>query len=1188
MHGVTNRLPAAAAEDLMRIITPADITRAIRTLDPTKAAGPDGLNNQFYRDFLPELMPMLEALFNHILRGGKMPATMRRADIIPLKKKGDSPNGLDYRPISLLDTDYKLFAKVISMRLTKHLPQLISKWQSGFVPGRQLSDSITLMQAALQMAHAAPQESLEDSPILVCLDQYKAYDSMERSFLYLTLEAMGFPPEWVNVIRDMHARTQVRYLVNGQGSNWTPQTKGIRQGCPLAPFLFILGMEPLLASLEKNQSMGLTFHTTERSTTVLGVAHVDDLAMYLRHSKNLTALMATVEQYGVVSGLVVQPTKSFGICLNTTHHPTQLAAIPFLQQTETARYLGVQVGVSPSLAYTNWQLALAHMQRKLQRATEKSNAPLSRAVILNSIAAPIFTFYATYFQPPLEITKKWDNVILSFFWTGRLHTIGRLSTQLAKQDLLEEKSRGGVGLRTSERLAQDATGAKVIRWALLPPHMPLSIVGAVLLATETPRLGTQYAPTAISPIHIMQTSRSSWTTGAQVAGWWLAHHIQPSPRLLAMKSALITTLRHHMQFIWRSKTHVTWKVSAAHQQMISNVHQRITREFPPAVLSFMPSVQWTNNPWFTNDQANPIPAKTTLGTLRPCDIITYMDMATSECCFGAAHPEAEAQLWLIWSIANGTTLSPHHPCFPRVSGPVTNQVTWTWHTDCLRGHRQGKMMFETAVLETKAPTRITQYLPNKDHHVWPNNHPMIQRIVVPPVIWRRRQQPGYDLLRSIAKQWRPRPPRTPSASQTKAQRRHTRLLAETAPLLQPLTTYGERKQCHLSPYQAWWVFRWRLQGFLPRQPDQHTKTPTCQRQACKQDETRAHIFFLCYFAQHVWKRILDWWDPKLSTTSAGAMALLAQGTIPMIPTALGGSQPFRALWQVHGQVVDDAIIDMWYRIRVNTLRALWMQRNKHLYDDSPLSPQATVGLIQNECKAQQHGLAQFCLARRDLPKAQLLRTLSVYLDRPAKQHPTRQLQPQQAHLRAFFDGAALLPPRCGGGSGAILVKWTGQSWTVLAYGIRAFTNRVTNNHTEYVALQMAVDLAKSYGGTDVHIVGDSNLLVAHMHGTARVTYATPPSKYVPPSATQQHAHEPLGPQYLATRLACSGLTPLFQYVRRNYNQAADFLSKLGSIDHMTIDSRQAAALSPLHLHQLSQFIQADNLCPTLQQYTPED
>jgi ribonuclease HI len=711
-------------------------------------------------------------------------------------------------------------------------------------------------------------------------------------------------------------------------------------------------------------------------------------------------------------------------------------------------------------------------------------------------------------------------------------------------------------------------------------------VGTVLLATQEPRADIKYTTTTLGPVHLMHTCESTWRNGAQVAGGWIAHHIQPSRTLTNMKSTLIATLRRHMTFIWRSKTQVTWTITADHANQIQRVHNRTALEFSPAVLSFLPHVHWTNNPWFTDDQAQPIPATTRMGTQKPCDIITYFHLEDGECCLAERYPAAEAQLWIVWCIANGTTLQRYHPCFPRVSGPAVDQVQWTWAEDRMQGYHKGKVAFETDVLGTKQPTTITQTEPRKAHRLWPNNHPQLQHVVVPHTIWKRRHQEGYDQLRSVAKNWRPKPPSTPSDSQLKAARRHAKLLEDTAPHLQPLPTYGERKTCHVTPYQAWWAFRWRLQGILPRQPNQLTITPTCQRQGCGKPETRAHIFFTCSFAQTVWTTILTWWDPSTSTTSLGTMSQLAQGTTPMIPAPLGKLTSFQEAWKGHGSIADEVIIDAWYRIRLNTLRALWVQRNKHLYHDEPMTATTTFRHIRAESRLQQAGLAQRSRRNQEFPEAHLLHAISLYLARATQ--PLTQQPPSfpRTYMRAFFDGAALLPPRCGGGSGAILLQWTGSEWTLLAYGIRAFRHQVTNNHTEYAALLMAIELAKSHGDTEVHIVGDSQLLVAHMQGTARVSYAAPHSRL--PCTSTRKAHEPLGPQYLAARLACSGLNPRFQYTSRNYNQAADFLSKLGSTEHITIDSRQGQVLEPHYLHQLSVYTQADNLNPTLQHHIPED
>jgi hypothetical protein len=245
------------------------------------------------------------------------------------------------------------------------------------------------------------------------------------------------------------------------------------------------------------------------------------------------------------------------------------------------------------------------MQSKLQRATEKSNAPLGRATILNSIAAPIFTFYATYFMPSQHHTKAWDRIIMMFIWTGRLQASRRLSSQIARQDIVEYKRKRGVGLRTVERLLQDDTGAKVIRWTILPPYTPVSIVGTVLLATtKAPRVGQQYTPTTIGPVHTLTANDSTWNTGAQVAGRWLAHHMLPSQTLRDMKVRLISMLHRHMAFTWRTKTQVTWTLAAELESQIHTVHKRLALEFPPAALAFMPHFIWTNNPWFTVNEHN--------------------------------------------------------------------------------------------------------------------------------------------------------------------------------------------------------------------------------------------------------------------------------------------------------------------------------------------------------------------------------------------------------------------------------------------------------------------------------------------------------------------------------------------------------------------------------------------------------
>lgn len=117
-----------------------------------KAGGEDGVNNDFYSDLAGTMAPRLVEVCNDLLQGKPQPDSFLKAIVVSLRKKGYSPNTLDYRPISLLQTSYKLFAKVVATRLQLFLRRLIGNTQQGFVHGRQMDKSVMMMLAQLETA----------------------------------------------------------------------------------------------------------------------------------------------------------------------------------------------------------------------------------------------------------------------------------------------------------------------------------------------------------------------------------------------------------------------------------------------------------------------------------------------------------------------------------------------------------------------------------------------------------------------------------------------------------------------------------------------------------------------------------------------------------------------------------------------------------------------------------------------------------------------------------------------------------------------------------------------------------------------------------------------------------------------------------------------------------------------------
>lgn len=236
----------------MAPITHEELSRSINKMQRNNAGGTDKLCNDFFLDFKAEVSSWLLQVYNDILNKQQMPKAFREAKIITIPKGGDEEDAMNYRPIALLQTPYKIFTRIIAERLRGVLAQLVRESQHGFLPDRQLEDAVNTVQALLTKRYKTRKEPAAESPILLAIDYAKAYDSLKRSFLWDTMEKFGFGKQFINLIKEIHYETTVRFEVNGTITHPFQMTVGIRQGCPLAPLLFILGIEPLTRLIEQD------------------------------------------------------------------------------------------------------------------------------------------------------------------------------------------------------------------------------------------------------------------------------------------------------------------------------------------------------------------------------------------------------------------------------------------------------------------------------------------------------------------------------------------------------------------------------------------------------------------------------------------------------------------------------------------------------------------------------------------------------------------------------------------------------------------------------------------------------------------------------------------------------------------------------------------------------------------------
>eukprot|EP00253_Pinus_taeda_P004750 PITA_04750 len=424
-------------DSLNREITEEEIRKAIWTLQPDKSPGPDGFLINFYRDHWPLIRKDLLKMLRGIQRKGKMGGFTNSTFLALIPKENRPTSFSRFRPISLCNSSYKIFMKIIATRLQPLLPSLISENQGGFLSNRQIHDTITLVQEAIHSS-----TSRQEKGFVLKLDLANAFDRVRHSFLFAVLRKMGFNAAFISTIAACISGPWISPLINGCPCEAFQSTRGLRQGCPLSPYLFILMAESFSSALDHNRRVGL-ISGIKFGNGVKNINHsqfADDTLLIGGASTTIARRFKTLlDQFMKYSGGAINFHKSciygWNISNHTAHSIANIFGVAYKTNWDHFIYLGMPVSLG-SLKAVTWNEIIDKVKRKVQQWGTQWLNPAG------SWKSPSGTSYGK------EVKKKKIDLIL-----------------ISWKSVIQSQDRGGLGIR-APKILNLAFGIKMA-WRLI-------------------------------------------------------------------------------------------------------------------------------------------------------------------------------------------------------------------------------------------------------------------------------------------------------------------------------------------------------------------------------------------------------------------------------------------------------------------------------------------------------------------------------------------------------------------------------------------------------------------------------------------------------------------------------------------------------------------------------------------------
>ncbi|XP_059436284.1 uncharacterized protein LOC132169234 [Corylus avellana] len=493
-------------ENLLRMFTKEEICAAISQMAPLKSPGPDGLPVCFYQDNWSELGDEVCEAALQFFNSGILEENVNFTHIALIPKIRNPTRVTEFRPISLCNVLYKTLSKVLANRLKTILPHIISGTQSAFIPGRLISDNILAAYETLHTMHSHMWGRV--GYMALKLDMSKAYDRVEWGFLEEVMTKMRFASRWVGLI--MACITSVKYsiIINGQPVGHISPSRGIRQGDPLSPYLFLLCAEVLSCQFQRAAVLGQLrgVPTSLGGPRLNHLFFADDSLIFCKASPiEWQCLSDLLDAYEKASGQRLNKDKiTVFFSRNTSREAREcilnLTGIPVSHRYD--KYLGLPALVGKSRV-GEFRNIIDRASRRVSDWKMKFLSLAGKEILLKAVIQAIPTYSMSIFFLPKTLCRELNNIMQKFWWGHRDND--KKIHWMSWEKMGFAKNKGGMGFRDLMVFNKALLARQC--WRLL--QFPESLVGQIIKAKYFPRGSLLRAKLGSRPSYAWQSLLSA-------------------------------------------------------------------------------------------------------------------------------------------------------------------------------------------------------------------------------------------------------------------------------------------------------------------------------------------------------------------------------------------------------------------------------------------------------------------------------------------------------------------------------------------------------------------------------------------------------------------------------------------------------------------------------------------------------